>query len=95
VRQNKPTSKSAGIHVTTTIESVCFTRSSAETDILFTNVNVEIHESNYQRGWEPCRYLYEKYGRHEETRTPDLYRVNLSRFTRRKTESSIFMARMK
>jgi integrase len=31
-----------------------------------------------QRGWEPCRYLYEKYGRHEETRTPDLYRVKVA-----------------
>jgi hypothetical protein len=29
----------------------------------------------YQRGWELYRYLYERYGRHEETRTPDLYRV--------------------
>jgi hypothetical protein len=30
----------------------------------------------YQRGWGTYRYLYGKYGRHEDTRTPDLYRVN-------------------
>ena len=26
----------------------------------------------------PCRYLYERNGRHEETRTPDLYRVKVA-----------------
>ena len=32
----------------------------------------------YQRGWEPYRYVYERNGRHEETRTPDLYRVKVA-----------------
>lgn len=31
-----------------------------------------------QRGWEPYRYLYERYGRYEETRTPELHRVKVS-----------------
>jgi hypothetical protein len=34
----------------------------------------------YQRGWEPYLYLYERYGRHEETRTPELYRVKVQLF---------------
>ena len=32
----------------------------------------------YQRGWEAYRYVYERNGRHEETRTPDLYRVKVA-----------------
>jgi hypothetical protein len=34
----------------------------------------------YQRGWGPYRYLYERNGRHDWTRTSDLYRVKANLF---------------
>ena len=32
----------------------------------------------YQRGWERYRYVYERNGRHDWTRTSDLYRVKVA-----------------
>src|SRR5713226_2857470 len=48
----------------------------------------------YQRGWEPYRDLYERNGRHEETRTPDLYRVKSRTCQRCRDTAEVQIARM-